>query len=115
VTFHPPDEFAVHFADGRVFRSRVAVFEMPVEMLQWETLAVAGAGKGIVVTDVAGEPLEIDAKSVRFYTDPDFAARVKAEHARVRLTRAELAEIAHHATAPSDSRPEGGFYRAAWK
>jgi hypothetical protein len=108
-------KFEVAFADGRRFVAFVTVFEMPVHLLRWDTLVVARGGHAITVTDVTDEPVEIDAETVRYFVDPVFAERAKAELAKVQFTRDELKNLARESSLRPATQPEGEFVRTAWR
>lgn len=115
VVLSSPEEFTVRFGDGKAFSKPVSIFEMPVECLRWETIAVSDAGNSIVIIDIADEPLDIDAKTVRYYCDEEYADEIKKRHEGNRLTNEELDEIA---SASATRRPiaevKADFYRKAW-
>jgi len=113
--FMPPARFVICFADGYCVPRDVAVFEMPVDRLRWETLKLVPGGKAITVNDTDGEPVELDAETVRYYVDPAYAKRLEAEHASQQFTRSELEQLVAASAPHPPGEPEGDFIRAAWR
>ncbi len=75
---------------------------MPVDEIRWGAAAVTPAGDALTLTTTAGETIPIKAATLRYLVDKDFAVEAERKDAAVRLSRAELAEMARENPPPPE-------------
>lgn len=73
---------------------------MPVDQIDWPTVAVSPDGTAMIVRKLGGRRIPIDAGAIRCMVDEDYAARTKAAVDAMQLTREELRALLEVSTPP---------------
>lgn len=107
----------LEFADGRRFSLPIEQLQMPLDRIQWHTIARATDGTCIHVNDIKDEAVSIDAKTLRYLADPEYAKRIDSELKQLQFTEEELERIAKDNPPPPEwfSQPSRDLTRESWK
>jgi hypothetical protein len=114
--FLPPSTIALRFADGLEASLNIELLGMPVERIDWPTLMASPEGEKVIVNGIKGDPVPIDAATIRYLVDAKFAAQMDADLKRLQFTDEELENLS------LDQRPAGlvldrpeDLIRESWK
>ena len=90
--FLPPSTITVAFSD-KTFSLPNELLQMPVDRIQWPTLAASPDGASLTVRAIKGEEVVIAARTLRYLVDKDYAAQVDATLKHAQFDRNELEEL----------------------
>ncbi|MBI3823433.1 MAG: hypothetical protein HY289_12255 [Planctomycetes bacterium] len=114
--FIAPSSIRLKFTD-KTFTLAIRKLEMPVDRIKWKTAAASPTGEKMMVKGVKGDDIPIDAPTLRYLVDAEYAARIDASLDALQLSRKELAEMARD-NPPPDSwydEPAQDLARESWK
>jgi len=114
--FAAPSTIELEFLDSR-YSLDISRLGMPVERIDWPTLKISPGGEKIVVKGIKGDPVPIDAATLRYLVDEKYAAKIDKSLESLRLSRDELAEMARDNPPPPAwyDEPERDLSRESWK
>jgi hypothetical protein len=114
--FEPESTLRLKFGDGTSFTLDAARLEMPANRTDWSTVAISSAGDAIIVT-VGGEPIPIDAATLRYLVDDAYAAKIEASIRESQFSREELARLVRENPPPPEwyAQPSQDLTREGWK
>jgi hypothetical protein len=109
-----PTSIRLTFADDFEATLPVGRLGMPVDRIRWKTVRVTDNGETLTVTAVKGEPVPVAATTLRYLTDPAYAATIDA---RVNKLSAFLDELDHTGETPAGmfDSPEPDPVMESWK
>lgn len=90
--FLPPSSLELEFAD-KVFVMPVADLEIPDGLVAWETAEASKSGDKMIVKGAGGKDVPIDAATLRYLVDPDYAAIIDAQLSKLQFTDDELERL----------------------
>lgn len=91
--------------------------EMPVDRIDWPTLAASPTGEKMTVKGVKGDPVPIDSSTLRYLVDEEYAAQMDAKLASLQFTEDELDQLIRDNPPPTEwfAEPSHDFMRESWK
>jgi hypothetical protein len=89
VEFVSPCSLELEFSD-KLFVMAVADLEIPDGLVVWDTVKVSEFGDKITVNGTNGKLVPIDAATLRYLVDPDYAEILDAQLAKLQFTDEEL-------------------------
>ena len=117
VAFVKPTGLKLKFADGRDFVLAISRLEMPIDRLSWATVEASKDGTTIVVKAKKGEVIPIDASSLRYLVDSEYAKGIDNALESLRLTEDEMNDMAQTSHPPKEwlSHREPDMRLESWK
>jgi hypothetical protein len=113
--FEKPSTVRLQFADDRTFVLDASRLELPEPQTDWSTIAPSSTGEALVVA-VGGEPISIDAGTLRYLVDDAYAAEIEASIRESQFTRGELAQMVRDNPPPPEwyAEPSQDLTREGW-
>jgi hypothetical protein len=114
--FEPPSMIRLQFADDRCFSLAVEQLELPADRVDWSTIVPSSAGDSLIVA-VGGEPIPIEAATLRYLVDAAYAAEIETAIRQSQFSRDELARLARENPPPPEwyAQPSQDLTREGWK
>ncbi|MEI7685891.1 MAG: hypothetical protein WCL32_12760 [Planctomycetota bacterium] len=88
--FLPPKAIRLRFKDGLDCELLLSSLEMDDDQIVWSSVAASATGESMVAKTKRGEDIPIDAGTLRYLADPDYAREVDRKLKGLQLTSAEL-------------------------
>lgn len=115
--FRPPTTIELAFADGRTFSLSIESLDMPAGQIEWTTLTASSDGGAVLVNDLSGAAVSIDAATLRYLVDPAYAQLIDARIATLHVPRVELEKSAEQSKPPKEwyDQTAGVQSQPSWK
>jgi hypothetical protein len=115
--FVPPATIELEFVDGLTFSLAVELLDLPLDRMNWATLRTTIGGEKIIVDGIKGDPVPIDAATLRYLVDPNYAAKLDAKLKSLQFTEEELERLVRDNPPPPEwfSQPSRDLTRESWK
>jgi hypothetical protein len=112
-----PAKIFLLFADGFAASLPIKALEIPVNRMRWSTLKVAQSGEKVIMKGIKGDLVPIDATTLRYLVDKDYAAKMDKSLESLQFSREELAELARNNPPPREwyDEPADDLTRESWK
>jgi hypothetical protein len=114
--FVPPSLIELTFVD-KTFLLAIELLEMPVDRIQWSTVAVYPTGEAMTVNGIKGDVIPIDSSILRYLVDKDYAAQLDTKLATTQFSDDELKRIVRDNPPPPEWYAEDhtDMLRESWK
>ncbi len=117
IRYVKPANLEVEFADGFQGSMPVTKLEMPIDKIRWSSVTVTNRGTSATFKGIKGDLIPIDASTIRYLVDTQYAAKKDRSLESHQLSRSELAKMAHDNAPPQswyEDLPED-LTRESWK
>jgi hypothetical protein len=114
--FTQPSSIELTFAD-KTFSLPIHLLEMPIDRIQWSTVAASATGETMTVIGVKGELVPVSAGVLRYLVDSKYAADADAALEKLQFTDDELERIVRDNPPPAEwyAQPDPDLTRESWK
>ena len=114
--FTRPSSIELTFAD-KTFSLPIHLLEMPIDRIQWSTVAASPTGEMMTVIGVNGELVPISAEVLRYLVDSEYAADADAVLKKLQFTDDELERIVRDNPPPAEwyAQPTRDLTRESWR
>jgi len=113
--FVRPSTIELEFADGRLFSLAIELLGMPVDRINWRTLKASPGGENAIVKGIKGDPVPIDAATLRYLVDPKYAKEMDEKLKSLQFTDDELENLGLNETPAGFFDGPEDFTRESWK
>jgi len=91
--FLAPSGISLRFKDGLTFDLPISSLEMDDSRIRWVSTKESPTGETMIVETLRGEEIPIDASTLRYLADPEYAAKCDASLKSLQFTKDELVEF----------------------
>jgi hypothetical protein len=115
--FVSPSMIELEFVDGLRRSLAIGLLGMPVDRINWPTLKASVDGTKVIVNGIKGDPVTIDAATLRYLVDEKYAAKMDAKLKSLQFTEEELERMVQDNPPPPEwfSQPSRDLTRKSWK
>ncbi len=82
--FRAPGNIFLRFDDSMTAEIAIGDLDLSIDEFRWDSVMATETGEAVVVEDIDGELIPIDAASLRAIADPKYAETLKAAFLRLR-------------------------------
>ncbi len=104
VRFKPPESLYLQFCDGRQLNMSVA--SIGIESVDWATASASPTGDAMIVRDCRGNEVPVDAATLRYLADPEYAAKIDLAIESLHTPQSELQKMLPFCEPPQEWHDE---------